>query len=53
MARHDKQCNFRIANESVEWLKEQAIKNRRTLTTQLNWLIEQAKEKEQQHANNA
>lgn len=41
MARHDKQVNFRIAHETLEDLKIEAIKNRRSLTAQLNQIVEE------------
>lgn len=46
MARHDKQFNFRVAHENLEWLKEQAEKNRRSLTAQMNWIIEEMQRKQ-------
>lgn len=46
MTQHDKQFNFRVAHENLEWLKEQAEKNRRSLTAQMNWIIEEMKKKE-------
>ncbi|MHA3083731.1 Arc family DNA-binding protein [Acinetobacter sp. ANC 5383] len=41
MARHDTQVNFRIAHETVENLKEAAKTNRRSVTAQLNLIIEE------------
>ncbi len=41
MARHDKQVNFRMAHETLEHLKCQANKNRRSLTAQLNQIVEE------------
>lgn len=41
MARHDQQCNFRIAHENKEWIEEQAKQNRRSITAQFNWIIEE------------
>lgn len=46
MTRHDKQFNFRVAHENLEWLKEQAEKNRRSLTAQMNWIIEEMQRKQ-------
>jgi hypothetical protein len=47
MARYDKQFNFRVAHENLEWLKEQAEKNRRSLTAQMNWILEEMQRKQQ------
>ena len=41
MSRHDKQVNVRMAHESVEGLKEAAKTNRRSVTAQLNLIIEE------------
>ncbi|NWK52153.1 Arc family DNA-binding protein [Acinetobacter sp. SwsAc5] len=40
MARNDQQVNVRMPQEIVEELKIQAIKNRRSLTAQLNKIVE-------------
>ena len=40
MARHDKQVNFRMSHETVDELKIQAAKNRRSVTAQLNAIVE-------------
>ena len=40
MARNDQQENVRMPQEIVEELKIQAIKNRRSLTAQLNKIVE-------------
>lgn len=39
--RHDKQMNVRMAHETVEDLKEAARSNRRSVTAQLNLIIEE------------
>lgn len=41
MARHDKQVNFRMSHETVDELKIQAAKNRRSVTAQLNAIVEE------------
>ena len=41
MARHDQQLNFRVAHENLYWVKEEALKNRRSLTAQMNWILEE------------
>jgi hypothetical protein len=41
MARNDKQMNVRMAHESVEGLKEAAKTNRRSVTAQLNLIVEE------------
>lgn len=41
MARNDKQLNIRIAHETLDELKKKAIDNRRSLTAQLNLIIEE------------
>lgn len=41
MARNDQQVNVRMPQEIVEELKIQAIKNRRSLTAQLNKIVEE------------
>lgn len=40
MARHDKQLNVRIAHETLEELKKIAVEDRRSLTAQLNTIVE-------------
>ncbi|UIZ56281.1 Arc family DNA-binding protein [Acinetobacter sp. SCLZS86] len=40
MVRNDQQVNVRMPQEIVEELKIQAIKNRRSLTAQLNKIVE-------------
>lgn len=51
MTRHDKQMNVRMAHETVSELKEAAKKNRRSVTAQLNQIIEDwLKEQKQQDA---
>ncbi len=41
MARYDKQVNFRMSHETVDELKIQAIKHRRSMTAQLNAIVEE------------
>ncbi len=41
MARNDQQVNVRMPQEMVDELKIQAIKNRRSLTAQLNKIVEE------------
>lgn len=41
MARSDKQVNFRMAHENIEGLKKHSTKNRRTITAQLNLIVEE------------
>ncbi|MFI8146498.1 plasmid partition protein ParG [Acinetobacter sp. ABJ_C5_2] len=51
MTRHDKQMNIRMAHETVNELKEAAKKNRRSVTAQLNQIIEDwLREQKQQGA---
>lgn len=40
MARHDKQLNVRMAHETINELKKLALANRRSLTAQLNVIVE-------------
>lgn len=40
MARSDPQVNFRLPEQTLERFKEEAQKDRRTLTAQLNMIIE-------------
>ena len=40
MARNDQQVNVRMPHEIVDELKEQAIKHRRSFTSQLNVIVE-------------
>ncbi|QHH95412.1 Arc family DNA-binding protein [Acinetobacter gyllenbergii] len=40
MARNDQQVNVRIPHETIDELKCYAVKNRRSLTAQLNLIIE-------------
>lgn len=47
MARHDFQLNVRVAHELVDWLKKQAAKNRRSLTAELNQILEDFKKEEE------
>ena len=41
MARNDQQVNVRMPHEIVEELKIQAVKNRRSMTAQLNHIVEE------------
>lgn len=41
MARNDQQVNVRMPHETVDELKVQAVKNRRSLTSQLNVIVEE------------
>lgn len=41
MAKNDQQVNVRMPHEIVDELKIQAIKNRRSLTSQLNVIVEE------------
>lgn len=41
MARQDKQINFRIPHKLVEELKQNAEVNKRSMTAQLNLIIEE------------
>lgn len=41
MARGDKQMNFRMPHENVDRLKIQAKKERRSVTAQLNAIVEE------------
>lgn len=51
MARHDKQINVRMAHETIDELKKAAIDNRRSLTAQLNTIVEEwLKQKQQESA---
>jgi predicted HicB family RNase H-like nuclease len=40
MARYDFQLNVRVPHELVDWLKKQAAKNRRSLTAELNQILD-------------
>ncbi|WP_151815044.1 Arc family DNA-binding protein [Acinetobacter soli] len=41
MARNDTQVNVRMPHDLVDELKEQAVKHRRSMTAQLNMIIEE------------
>ena len=41
MTRHDKQLNVRMAHENIDGLKKAAAENRRSLTAQLNTIVEE------------
>ena len=48
MAKNDQQVNVRMPHEIVDELKIQAIKNRRSLTSQLNVIVEEWLRKQQE-----
>lgn len=51
MARFDKQINVRMAHETIDELKKEAVNNRRSLTAQLNTIVEEwLKQKQQESA---
>ncbi|MCU4350240.1 MULTISPECIES: Arc family DNA-binding protein [Acinetobacter] len=51
MSRTDPQVNVRMPQELIDDLKIQAIKNRRSLTAQLNQIVEEwLKEQKQQES---
>lgn len=52
MARNDKQVNFRISEDLMQWLKEYAKESRRSITAQLSIIIEQEKQRVQATAPN-
>ncbi|RSZ23647.1 Arc family DNA-binding protein [Acinetobacter bereziniae] len=41
MARNDTQVNVRMPHETVDGLKQSAIDNRRSMTAQLNIIVEE------------
>lgn len=41
MARNDTQVNIRMPHEIVEELKQAAVENRRSMTAQLNTIVEE------------
>lgn len=41
MARNDQQVNVRMPHEIVDKLKKQAVNNRRSMTAQLNAIVEE------------
>ena len=45
MARNDTQVNIRMPHEIVEELKQAAVESRRSMTAQLNMIIEEWLEK--------
>ncbi len=47
MARGDPQFNVRLSPCNREWLEKKANENRRSLTGQMNWLIEDERRKEE------
>lgn len=52
MARNDKQVNFRINEDLMQWLKDYAKESRRSITAQLSIIIEQEKQRVQATATN-
>lgn len=46
MAKNDRQLNFKVSEENYEWLREKAFRSRRSLTGQLNILIDEQRVKE-------
>ena len=48
MSRNDQQVNVRMPHEIVDELKLQAVKNRRSLTSQLNVIVEEWLRKQQE-----
>ncbi|VWX29702.1 Arc family DNA-binding protein [Moraxellaceae bacterium 17A] len=51
MALKDKQVNFRVNPELIEWLKEYAKASHRSLTAQLTMILEQEKQRVQTNSN--
>ncbi len=51
MARNDKQLNFRISEDLMQWLKDYAKESRRSITAQLSIIIEQEKQRVQANSN--
>ena len=49
MARQDPQVNVRIPEKTLERFKEETQKDRRTITAQLNMIIEEWLEKRENH----
>lgn len=41
MTRNDRQLNVRMAHDTIDELKKAAINNRRSLTAQLNTIVEE------------
>lgn len=50
MARNDQQVNVRMPQELVDVLKIQAVKNRRSMTAQLNAIVEEWLKQNQESA---
>jgi hypothetical protein len=53
MARNDPQMHVRVKKESKEWLEQQAEANKRTLTTELAVILEDAQRRQQQEKEEA
>lgn len=45
MEKSDRQLNFRINTDLMEWLKAYAKQNRRSITAQLTIILEQEKQR--------
>ncbi len=50
MAKQDKQLNVRMAHETIDELKKAALDNRRSLTAQLNTIVEEWLKQNQESA---
>ena len=50
MAKQDKQLNVRMAHETIDELKKAALDNRRSLTAQLNTIVEEWLKQKQESA---
>lgn len=50
MTRYDKQLNVRMAHETIDELKKAAAENRRSLTAQLNTIVEEWLKQKQESA---
>lgn len=48
MARNDPQLNFRVSKDVANWLKNFAESNRRSITAQVNIILEQERERQMQ-----
>lgn len=48
MARNDPQLNFRVSKDVANWLKNFAESNRRSITAQVNIILEQERERQTQ-----
>ena len=50
MTRYDKQLNVRMAHENIDGMKKAEEENRRSLTAQLNMIIEEWLEKREKES---